>query len=271
MAHVDLPDGVSIYYEFSGAGTPLVLAPGWTLNHCLWDLVLPELERFHAVVRFDPRGSGLSTSDPGREYSTPADAEDLEGLLDSLGLVSAHFVGHSKGARTVLTFAMLHPERALSVVAVGSGEPHPPARDGGAAREVVHEWARSLHEMAQREGVAASLEAMREGNPLGPVRLDAERFRTFKRATRGYVGADLASMAPRRSLDTGALAGRLAMPVLYLCGELDPFLEECHYAHGRVPGSALEVIPGCGHFPPLERPGITARAILDFVGSSEIG
>jgi pimeloyl-ACP methyl ester carboxylesterase len=270
MAHADLPGGVSIFYEISGMGPPLVLAPGWTLNHHLWDLVLPEMERFCRVVRYDPRGSGLSAADPGLEYSTPADAEDLEGLLDSLSLESAHLAGHSKGARAVLAFSMLHPERVLSVTAVGSGEPHPHAAAGGEAREAVHCWARSLHETAQREGVAASLEAMREGGPLGPVRLDAERFRTFRRATRGYTGADLASIAPRRSLDTGALAGRLTMPVLYLCGEMDPSLEECRYAHGRVPGSVLEVIPGCGHFPPLERPGTTARALLDFIDSAQV-
>lgn len=267
MAHADLPGGVSLYYEISGEGPPLLLAPGWTLNHHLWDLVINALERFFSVVRYDPRGAGLSTADPGLEYSTPSDAEDLGGLLDTLDLASAHLAGHSKGARAVLAFAMLHPERALSVSAMGSGEPHPPPNAGGAAREAVHAWARALHEEALSGGAGRALETMREGGPLGPVRLDAERFRIFKRATRGYAGADLVSTAPRRILDTGALAGRLTMPLLYLCGELDPFLEECRYAHAHVPGSVLETIPGCGHFPPLERPETTARALLDFIGS----
>jgi pimeloyl-ACP methyl ester carboxylesterase len=269
MAHADFPNGVSLYYEVSGEGTPLLLSPGWTLNHHLWDRVFPDIERFCRVIRYDPRGAGLSTSDPSLEYSAPADAEDLGALLDALGIPSAHLVGHSKGARTVLTFAMLHPERTLSATAIGSGEPHPPPERGGAARNSVHEWARALHRRAQSEGVAAALETMRAGGPLGPVRLDAERFGNFKRATRGYGGADLASTTPRRSLDTGALSERLTMPVLYLCGERDPFLEECRYAHSKVPGSTLETIPGCGHFPPLERPEITARAILDFVESAE--
>lgn len=269
MAHADLAGGISIYCEVSGEGAPLLLSPGWTLNHHLWDLVLPHLERFCRVLRYDPRGTGLSTSDPSLEYSAPADAEDLGDLLDALGVSSAHLVGHSKGARTVLTFAMLHPERALSVTAIGSGEPHPPPGLGGTARQSVHDWARLLHRKAQDEGAAVALEAMRAGGPLGPVRLDAERFGNFKRATRGYGGADLVSTTPRRGLDTGALSGRLTMPVLYLCGELDPFLEECRYAHSQVPGSSIETIPGCGHFPPLERPDTTARAILDFVDSAE--
>lgn len=269
MAHVDLPSGISLYYEISGEGAPLLLSPGWTLNHHLWDLVLPHLERFCRVLRYDPRGAGLSASDPSLEYSTPADADDLGELLDALGFSAVHFAGHSKGARTVLTFAMLHPERALTVTAIGSGEPHPPPESGGAIRQSIHEWVRALHLRAQGEGAAAALEVMRAGGPLGPVRLDAERFRTFKRATRGYAGADLLSTAPRRSFDTGALSDRLTMTVLYLCGELDPFLEECRYAHAKVPGSALETIPECGHFPPLERPETTARAILDFVDSAE--
>lgn len=265
MARADLPGGVSLTYEISGEGPRLLLSPGWTLNHHLWDLVLPDLERFFTVVRYDPRGSGFSTADPKFEFSTLADAEDLAGLLDLLGPEPVHLAGHSKGARTVLTFAMLHPERALSVTAMGAGEPHPPPDEGGAAREIVYAWARALHEEALAQGPEKALETMREGGPLGPVRLDAERFRTFKRATRGYAGADLVSTAPRRNLDTSALAGRLTMPILFLCGGLDPFLEECRYAHQQVPGSLLEVIPGCGHFPPLERPETTSRALLDFL------
>ena len=111
---------------------------------------------------------------------------------------------------------------------------------------------------------------MREGSPLGPAHLDPEQLRVFKRATKGYTGADLVSSVPRRRIDTDALAARLTMPVLYLCGELDPFLPECRHAQSRVPGSVLEVLPRCGHYPPLEAPEATARAILHFTSRGGI-
>jgi pimeloyl-ACP methyl ester carboxylesterase len=266
MPHIALPSGASIYYEGSGTGDPVVLVPGWTLNHHLWDLVQQGLERFHKIVAMDPRGAGLSSQDPNLEYSPASDVEDLEGLMDALDVPAAHLVGHSKGARTVLSFAMLHPERAQSVCAIGSGEPHPPDGDGSTPRERIYSWVRHLRDRARAEGPQTALESMREANPIGPARLDAERFRAFKRATRGYSGVDLASDVPRRRIDTDSLAHRLTMPVLYLCGDSDPFLAECRYAHQRVCGAALEVIPRCGHYPPLEAPEVTARALLDFIG-----
>jgi pimeloyl-ACP methyl ester carboxylesterase len=52
---------------------------------------------------------------------------------------------------------------------------------------------------------------------------------------------------------------------MFLVGEEDPFLTECRYAHDRIAGSRLMVLPACGHMVPLEAPEKIADALLDFL------
>ena len=259
---------VKIHYEVSGEGPPLVLIPGWTLNTKLWDPVLPGLEGRFRVIRYDVRGAGLSTSDPKLEHSRIADADDLKALLDHLGLARAALVGHSKGARIALVFAMRWPDRVDAVVAAGSAEPRPERGTETTFSPIVAAWLDGVRETARRDGVDKALERLSRGRLFGKLRTSVEGMRILRRAMEGYRGADLLSDIPPRRFDAAHEYRRLTMPVLFLVGEEDPFLSECRYAHQRLPTSSLQIVSGSGHMLPLEAPEAFTRAILDFLSGS---
>lgn len=110
---------VSLHYELSGAGPPLVLIHGWTHDARVWELQTPELTREFTLLRYDRRGWGRSGGSP----DVSMDPGDLDSLMAAVGLDDAHVVGHSQGASVALRFALAHPSRVRSVTLYGAPPP----------------------------------------------------------------------------------------------------------------------------------------------------
>src|ERR1700675_3786155 len=101
-------DGIDLHYLAFGHGTNLVMLHGFLGNLAVWHLqIAPYLRKFYRITTYDLRGHGYSEVTP---TGYPADqmADDLEGLLDVLGIQQATLVGHSYGADVALYFAMKH-------------------------------------------------------------------------------------------------------------------------------------------------------------------
>jgi len=81
----------------------------------------------------------------------------------------------------------------------------------------------------------------------------------------GIVGA-LASMRDRHD-STGLLPTLAGLPTLVVVGAEDTMTppEGSRRMAAAIPGSRLVIIPSAGHIPPLERPGETTAAILEFL------
>ncbi len=258
---------LALHYEISGNGDgpALVMVPGWTLNSRLWDKVAGPLGERFRMVRYDPRGTGLSTSSVVDEYSRVADAEDLEALLDGLKIDKAVLVGHSKGARVCGVFAMQHPERVTRLIYVGSAEPHGGRELERNFRPIASAWAADVKRIAREEGLGAAMEKLQSGNLFGKLRASPDGMKLLRLAVEGYQGADLLSDVPPRVYDTQEGASALGMPVLVLCGESDPFLDECRFAATALPAARLVVLEGCGHMPMLECPEAFIREVAAFL------
>jgi pimeloyl-ACP methyl ester carboxylesterase len=87
----------------------------------LEELAGPDL----AVVTYDQRGVGRSSSpqaDPA-SYTLEKYAEDLDAIREAIGTDQVHLFGHSWGGIVALRYATLYPERARSIVLMGSGPP----------------------------------------------------------------------------------------------------------------------------------------------------
>ena len=102
-------------YRDEGAGPPLVLIHGWTLDLEVWNPQAAALGGSHRIVRYDRRGFGLSEGAPG----IAADLEDLARLLDHLDLGAPTLVGLSQGARVALAYALRQPDRVAGLVLDG--------------------------------------------------------------------------------------------------------------------------------------------------------
>lgn len=110
MEHVEV-GGTQLYYERAGTGEPLLLIQGMSATHLAWGRpFLDELEGSFDCIIFDHRGMGRSGR--ARLPFTVADlAEDAFGLLDALGVESAHVVGISMGGMVAQEMALSRPER----------------------------------------------------------------------------------------------------------------------------------------------------------------
>jgi pimeloyl-ACP methyl ester carboxylesterase len=163
MPRAQVSTGVEIEYETMGdpAAPPLLLVMGFTAQLIAWhdEFCAALVEAGHHVVRFDNRDCGLSTKldgvavDTGSVFAASAArqsgqdahmpevpytlsdmAADAVGLLDALGIESAHVVGASMGGMIVQHMAIEHAERVRSMTSVMSttgelayGSPDPAA------------------------------------------------------------------------------------------------------------------------------------------------
>src|SRR5665811_1044477 len=132
-------NGIELAYQEIGdpQGEPLLLIMGLATQMIAWDEGLCAIlaERGFRVVRFDNRDIGRSTKIesagvPGRAamlfgrgsapYLLPDMAADTTGLMDHLGIESAHLAGASMGGMIAQTVAIERPERVRSLVSIMS-------------------------------------------------------------------------------------------------------------------------------------------------------
>jgi 3-oxoadipate enol-lactonase len=111
---------INMYYEVHGKGEPLVLIPGLTVNVDWFFMHIPVFSREYRVVAFDNRGAGRSDA-PDVPYSMEMMADDLAGLLDAIGIKSAHIWGGSMGGAIAQQFALRHPKMVKSLILLCTG------------------------------------------------------------------------------------------------------------------------------------------------------
>ncbi|MEL7670838.1 alpha/beta hydrolase [Methanobacterium sp.] len=113
---------INMYYKVCGEGEPLVILQEAGIEISSMYNVLDAFAKNYQVIALDNRGVGR-TDMPDEPYSIEMMAEDTIGLMDEIGIKSAHFLGMSMGARIALVIAAKYPERAksliLNVAAVG--------------------------------------------------------------------------------------------------------------------------------------------------------
>lgn len=117
-------DGVHVAYATAGKGPPLVMMPNWFTHLELnwkssaWRHWNETFSRDHTLVRFDPRGSGLSDRDV-QMLSLEGWVRDLEAVVDVLELAHFPLLGFCQGAAVAITYAARHPDRVDRLVLYG--------------------------------------------------------------------------------------------------------------------------------------------------------
>jgi pimeloyl-ACP methyl ester carboxylesterase/DNA-binding winged helix-turn-helix (wHTH) protein len=114
-------DGIGIAWAKSGEGTPLLRAGHWMshLEHdwtsTVWQPLLNRLSSNYSLVRYDPRGTGLS--DRTLNSATVEElTDDLEAVADAAGLDKFPIFASSQSVPVALTFAARHPQRVTRLV-----------------------------------------------------------------------------------------------------------------------------------------------------------
>ena len=281
---VALIDGIETRYEVSGAGPALLMfSPGgfnatleqWTsLGIYARTRPVEHLSQQYTCILFDRRETGQSG---GRiERVTWADyAAQGKGLLDHLGIDSAHLMGGCMGVSPVLAFACAYPQRVRSMVLYWPV---------GGARYRMSSQLRFAQHLAyvQQNGMAQVVELVREsrkpfnadprGGPWASVIARdgafAERFAAFDAARYQRVVAGMARMLIDRDSAPGAEPEdlmALQIPALVIPGKDEShatsaarYLEEC------LPlAEYWDVVPG------EQSEQATSARLLEFLGAAD--
>ena len=118
-------DGVRLAYATVGTGPPLMKSPHW-LTHLEYDWELPiqralllGLAKGRTLVRYDPRGHGLSDWDVS-QISLDAHVSDMEAVANAAGLGRFPLLGNSGGGLVSIAYAARHPDRVSHLILCGS-------------------------------------------------------------------------------------------------------------------------------------------------------
>jgi len=269
MPYARTDDGVRIYYETHGRGTPVVLAYGIGGNADLWDVNRDALSAEHRLVLWEPRGHARSDSpkDPAK-YSFARWTLDLRDVLDHLGIRAAHVGGLSLGAGIATRFALRFPGRVRSLLVTNSSSA------AGLPLSVDHlvMRARSI-EITLTKGMDAMAEFAMTANPNVAARLaldpgaKADFYAYYRRLTPiGYANALRALLAMDHIADE---LPRLRLPVLLIGGDRDPSLGPMRVMRRRIRGSKLVVLSPASHFANRDQPAAWNRAAVAFLAASD--
>jgi pimeloyl-ACP methyl ester carboxylesterase len=246
----------SLWYERRGSGEPLLLITGFGISGAVFEPVLDRYaERFSCIV-FDNRGSGRSQA-PLRPTSMPELAADAVGLLDELGIASAHVYGVSMGGMIAQEVALRFPERVRGLV-LGCTSPGGPRAVRPTVRELraVATAAAGAPRSPVDSTLAAVLfsERFRRDEPERAHFL-LEHFRRHLPAAQGVAAQLLASVFH----DTVSRLDQVQAPTLVLHGERDVMapLGNARMLAERIPNAELAIVPGAGHAYALERPDVS--------------
>lgn len=263
-------NGQQLHFEEQGEGDPLVLIMGIGYDSSIWKLhQAGALARHFRVVTFDNRDAGRSSRASG-PYTIADMADDVAGLLDTIGIGRTHLLGLSMGSMIAQEFALRHPDRLDRLVLCGSGAA--PARsafdpigiwswvktrdatgEAFAAQQFVWLFSPGFlrDEMAVRQTIA-----MLASNPH-PVDAAA-----YSRQAQAYVRHDALDRLPG-----------ITAPTLVITGEQDlltpPWISE--EVASAIPGARLEIIRGAGasHLVMLERPDEFNRLVTTFLAERQ--
>jgi pimeloyl-ACP methyl ester carboxylesterase len=227
--YVDV-NGLHMYYEVHGDGSPLVLLHGGMLTIDLsFAGLIPTLARTHQVIGVEAQGHGR-TADIDREITPAALAADVVGLLDHLDLPAASVFGHSMGAATAMELAVTHQDRVEAVVAASVS-----VRPEGLHEDLTDP---SRHATSPRMPTAQDFTDFRDAYlRLSP---HPEHFDDF-------LAALSASNADTRGWSDEQLA-QVTVPVLLVLGDRDfTTVEHGALMQELLPNAQLAVLPGTTH------------------------
>ena len=119
MPKLERPGGVSLHYEVSGEGPPLLLIAGFMSDSASWAPLLPLLEPHFTLIRPDNRSCGQTT--PWDAPCSPALwADDALAVMDHEGQQAFQCLGHSLGGFIACQLAQQAPDRVQSLMIAGT-------------------------------------------------------------------------------------------------------------------------------------------------------
>ena len=243
-------DGTKLYYEEEGAGVPVVLLHGLSVDveanwkaPGIWSALV---EAGHRVIGFDARGHGRSDKphEPSA-YEDDAMVRDVGSMFDELSLEVTDLVGYSMGASTALQFAARDDRLRRLVLGGIGGDPNVWGTPDGERALMGKRWLAGLEAKdpdAIEDPVARGARKVFEarGN-------DLQAIAALLRSNRKHLSSEMASPA-------------VTVPTLVVCGDRDASPTELAAA---LPNGEALVLEG-DHESVIANPEL-AQSIVSFL------
>lgn len=275
MPQATTPDGVKLYYEEIGSGTPILFVHEYSGDWRSWEPQMRFFARKHRCITYSFRGyPGSDVPETPAMYSQQHAVDDARHMLDHLKIAKAHVVGLSQGAFATAHFGRCYPDRALSLTLAGVGS--------GAGRDGHEQFKKNAQATARKiraEGMVKYAESLM-GNPTRSrfKQKDPRGFAEFVRYLGEHPDVGAANtmenyQGRRPSLyDFEDEWKKLDLPTLIICGdEDDPCLEPSLYLKRVLPNAGLALFAKTGHTVNIEEPDAFNRELWNFITLAEAG
>lgn len=255
MDAVTINDQLIAFRHRPSLGKTIVFANSLGSDQSIWDDVIAHLPGGYGVLTYDLRGHGQSGLSDKYQISDLAD--DVEGLITSLGLSDVIFCGVSIGGLIGQELACRNLGWLSAVIlcntapVIGSAErwsERIAAVEAGGldaiAQTIIDNWFGKAYALTDPDRLRLHLRMLSRTPPAGYIN-----------ACRAIASADL----------TSSIA-KIACPVLCIGGEEDKSVpaEDVRAMARAIPNAKIEILNGIGHLPCLEAPATLARLIEQF-------
>lgn len=275
MSDAMADDGVRLYYEATGSGTPIVFVHEFGGDHRSWEPQVRRFSRQHRCFTFGARGFAPSDVPTDVEsYSQREAARDIVAVMDAAGVDRAHIVGLSMGGFAALHLGLGFPQRALSLTVAGTGygaEKHLEAYFQQVSLEVAAQFETlGSATFAKTYALGASRVQFQNKDPRGWAEFAAM---LGEHSALGSANTMRGVQARRPSIyDLEASLKTMMVPTLVIVGDEDDHcLQPGIFLKKTIPACGLLILPKTGHTLNLEEPDLFNQFLHEFIGTVEAG
>lgn len=252
---------LNLAYEREGTGPAVIFMHGIGGNRTNWDEQQTGLGGRYCTIAWDARGYGDS-DDPLNPLKFSDFTDDLNALLDHLGVQTAHLVGLSMGGMIAQDFYGRYADRVATLTLADT------SHGFGAANEAD-----------RRNFLAPRLKPLQEGQTpadLAPKMIDVltgsratedVRQRLLESLSAVRTGPYIQALTAIVTTDFRTILPGIAVPALIIVGTEDKVLpvSESQALADAIPGSELVLIEYAGHLTNIEAPGPFNTILGDFL------
>jgi len=275
MAYATTDDGVKLYFEEAGSGTPIVFVHEFGGDHRSWEPQMRHFSRRHRCITFGARGYPPSDVPADVEkYSQARATADIAAVMDGAGIDRAHVVGLSMGGFAALHFGLDFAARARSLVIASAGygaEKQHEAYFKGVSMEVAAQFeAQGSETFARTYSLGASRVQFQNKDPRG-----WQEFATQlgEHSSPGAANTMRGVQARRPSIyDLEDRMKQMQVPTLVIVGDEDDHcIQPGVFMKKAIPTAGLLILPKTGHTLNLEEPDRFNSFVDAFIGLAEAG
>jgi len=261
---VAVGNGLDIYYEMRGKGTPLIILNNFFMTSAQWRPLTQHITSKYKVINYDLRHQGRSSQVKG-DITLQDHLNDLTALIEGLNLDGFFLMGTCVSTLIARDYAMKHPGKVKGVIMVGPiFSPY-----GDLPRKLMH---RSLINSLQAGGGEALFDhyypllytpkTQQSNQKVGYLALKArflennpdEQLLKHLRSTVNVV-------------DDPDELNNLKVPTILVSGEEDPFTSRrgLKLLEKMIPDCSVELIEATGHNPYIESNSVFENCIVRFM------